>query len=92
MVGARRETELNSLVEGIRQSGDEARALAGDVRHEPYAKALVECAIQEYGGLDIALNNAGILGVSGATTDLTLEDWENTLGTNLTSAFLSAKY
>jgi len=53
---------------------------------------LVELAEREYGGLDVAFNNAGILGASGSTTDITLEAWNNTINTNLSSAFLGAKY
>ena len=70
----------------------EAVALAGDVRDEAFAKALVERAVAEYGGLDIAFNNAGIVGAMGPVSGLSLEDWRETLDTNLTSAFLGAKY
>ena len=40
-------------------------ALAGDVTDEAYAKALVELAVAKFGGLDIAFNNAGIVGEMG---------------------------
>ena len=43
-------------------------------------------------GLDIAFNNAGTIGAAGPTPDVTLAGWEETVRTNLTSAFLSAKY
>ncbi len=92
IVGARRETELNTLVEEITAEGGQAKALAGDVTLEDYAKALVDFAVSEYGGLDIAFNNAGILGPGDAVTDLSLEDWNNTLRINLTGGFLSAKH
>ncbi|MDV3351990.1 SDR family oxidoreductase [Leptothoe sp. LEGE 181152] len=42
--------------------------------------------------LDIAFNNAGITGIPGAVTDLSLDDWNNVLATNLTSSYLGAKY
>ena len=45
VVGARRAEELNELVEQIRSNGGEAVALAGDVRSEDYAKALVALAV-----------------------------------------------
>ncbi|PCK06982.1 MAG: short-chain dehydrogenase [Alteromonadaceae bacterium] len=92
VVAARRQHELDTLVEEIVSAGGTAKALAGDVTKEQYAKALVELAIKEYGRLDIAFNNAGILGASGPTPDITLEQWDNTITTNLTSAFLGAKY
>ena len=92
VVGARRQAELDALVDEISESGGNATALAGDVRDEAYAKALVECAMTQYGGLDIAFNNAGTLGAMGDVGDITLEGWNETLETNLTSAFLGARY
>jgi len=92
IVSARRQHELDSLVAEITAAGGEATALSGDVTNESYAKALVELAEREYGGLDVAFNNAGILGASGSTTDITLEALNNTINTNLSSAFLGAKY
>lgn len=92
VVAARRATELDALVEDIVANGGEATALAGDVRDEAFAKALVELAVHRYGGLDIAFNNAGTLGEQGATPEVTLRGWNETLETNLTSAFLGAKY
>lgn len=92
VVAARRQQELDSLVDEISQTGGLAIALAGNVVEEDYARALVDLALSEYGGLDIALNNAGTLGASGATPDITLDAWNDTINTNLTSAFLGAKY
>lgn len=92
VVAARRQQELESLVDEISQTGGLAIALAGNVAEEDYARALVDLAVSEYGGLDIALNNAGTLGASGATPDITLDAWNDTINTNLTSAFLGAKY
>ena len=92
-VGARRQPELNALVAAITEAGGSAVALAGDVRDEAYAKALVELATSKFGGVDIALNNAGTLGKMGVSVpDMALADWEETLATSLGSAFLGAKY
>src|SRR5882724_1794686 len=44
------------------------------------------------GGLDIAVNNAGVIGPMAATPEVTREAWDQTMATNLTSAFLGAKY
>lgn len=93
VVAARRQPELNTLVAEIAETGGSAVALAGDVKDEAYAKALVDVAISKFGGLDIALNNASTLGdLSVSVSDLTLSSWDDTLATNLTSAFLGAKY
>jgi len=92
VVAARRQLELDTLVEEITQAGGNVVALAGDVKDEAFAKALVELALDRFGGLDVAFNNAGMTGEMGATPDMSLSEWENTIRTNLTSAFLGAKY
>jgi len=92
VVAARRQPELEALVEEIIQAGGHAVALAGDAKDEGLAEALVELAISRFGGLDIAFNNAGTTGEIGATPDMSLSAWEDTINTNLTSAFLGAKH
>ncbi|MGF1475627.1 MAG: SDR family oxidoreductase [Geminicoccaceae bacterium] len=92
VVGARRQEQLDALVSEIEATGGKAIALAGDVRDEAYAEALVETAKSAFGGLDIAFNNAGILGEMGASTGITREGWTEALEVNLTSGFLGAKH
>lgn len=92
VVAARRQAELDSLVAEIAAEGGEAVALAGDVRSEDYAKALVSLAVARFGKLDIAFNNAGTLGEGGASTQVSGQGWNDTLATNLNSAFFGAKH
>ncbi|WGD29433.1 SDR family oxidoreductase [Ancylobacter sp. WKF20] len=92
VVGARRQAELDTLVAEIAAGGGEAVALAGDVRSEDYARALVALAVERFGRLDIAFNNAGTLGEKGPSTGVSGGGWEDTLATNLTSAFFGAKH
>ena len=89
---SRREKELTNLVEEIQSDGGQAIALVGNVKEEALAKALVDLAIHTYGRLDVAFNNAGTLGALGTITDMSLDEWNETIATNLTSAFLGAKY
>lgn len=92
VVTARRQAELDTLVAEIMADGGEATALAGDIREEAFAQALVHCAQDRYGGLDIAFNNAGTLGEMGPTPQVSLAGWRDTIDTNLTAAFLGAKH
>lgn len=92
IVAARRQAELDTLVAEILEDGGEAVALAGDVNDEAYAKALVELALGRFGGLDIGFNNAGAVGPMGPVPEMSRQTWEDVLDTNLTSAFLAAKY
>ncbi len=92
VVTGRRQQELDRVVEEITDAGGRAIAFVGDVRNEACAEALVDLAVREFGGIDIAFNNAGILGEMGPVSDMPLEAWQHTLDTNLTSVFLGAKY
>lgn len=92
VISARRQAELDALAAEIEGAGGTAVALAGDVTDETYAKALVELAVGSFGGLDIALNNAGSVGLMGSVPDMSARTWHGTMDTNLTSAFLGAKY
>ena len=91
VVAARRQPELDALVEEITASGRHAVALAGDVVDGSFAQALVDLAVHRFGGLDVAFNNAGTNGEKGATPDVSIDGWRSTIETNLTSAFLGAK-
>lgn len=92
VLGARRADELARLVAEIEASGGEAVALAGDVRSEAYAQALVALAVERFGGLDIAFNNAGTLGELGPSTGVSAAGWADTVAVNLTGSFLGAKH
>lgn len=92
VVGARRQHELDALVAEIRDAGGRAVALAGDVRSEAYARDLVALAVETYGRLDIAFNNAGVLGEGGPSTGVSEAGWNDALAINLTGAFLGAKH
>ncbi|MEI9419902.1 SDR family oxidoreductase [Mesorhizobium sp. Cs1299R1N1] len=92
VISARRQAELDALTVEIEDAGGTAVALAGDVTDETYAKALVELAVDSFGGLDIAFNNAGAVGLMGPIPAMLPATWHGTMDTNLTSAFLGAKY
>lgn len=92
VVGARRKPELDALVGEIEAAGGVALAVPGDVRDESYAQALVSSAVERFGGLDLAFNNAGTLGHMGPTPELSSAAWQETLATNLNGAFYGAKH
>lgn len=89
VLAARRPAELERVADDV---GGDAVFLAGDVRDEAYAEALVALAADRFGGLDIAFNNAGAVGASGPLSGLCAEDWDWAIATNLTAAFYGAKH
>ncbi len=92
-VAARRQPELESLVEEIRASGGEAAAIRTDVTVESEVQAMIEFAVSTYGRLDCAANNAG--GGVPANADWPDSDPEpflKTMELNTTSTWLCMKY
>jgi NAD(P)-dependent dehydrogenase (short-subunit alcohol dehydrogenase family) len=65
-------------------------AIRADSASEKEVNEAVKCAIEHMGRIDCLVNNAGISSFS-LFTDLSLEDWNNTLAVNLTGAFLYSK-
>lgn len=92
VVGARRREELNLLVDEIEKASGRAVAVVGDAKDESFAAEMVRSAINIFGGLDIAFNNAGTLGEMGPTPDVSVAGWRDTIDVNLSSAFYGAKH
>ena len=74
----------------IRADGGEALAVSGDVSLPDDCAALVEAAMKQFGRVDILVNNVGI-SVPATLESITLELWNRTLSTNLTSVMLMSK-
>jgi len=91
VLGARRKPALDSLVDRIIESKGIAVCLAGDVSDDAYAQALVDLALEKFGRLDGAFNNAGIVGDMASVPEMTAANWNAVLASNLTSAFYAAK-
>ena len=85
---ARRGAELESLAAEI---GPQVATMAGDVCSETDWERIADFAADRFGGLDIAFNNAGMLGEMADVSSLSPQGWRDTLETNLTSAFLGAR-
>ena len=62
-----------------------------DVTRADEVEALVRSVVEEWGGLDVMVNNAGI-GVAGTTPETSVEDWERLMAVNLKGTFLGMKY
>lgn len=66
-------------------------ALAGDVSAEAAVRSAIEATANQFGGLDVLVNNAGIE-LNGTADTLTAELWDRTIQVNLRGYFLCAKY
>lgn len=76
----------------IEAKGGKASAHAADVSDAAAVEAMVAFAESAYGGLDWAVNNAGIGGEANAIGDYSLEGWRKVISVNLDSVFYSTKY
>ena len=89
-IGARRMDRLVTLAEEIRAVGAEALLVELDVTDGASVEQAVEQTSDAMAGIDILVNNAGIV-IARPVLDLTADDWDATIATNLRGAFLVAQ-
>ena len=80
-----------SVAAGIRGAGGRAIFQVTDVTSEQHCAALVATCVQQYGRLDAAFNNAGVLTPMVPLHEATLEDYEKTMAVNARGVFLCMK-
>ena len=76
----------------VRVAGSEAVFIAADVGKPEDCEALVSQAVEKFGRLDIACNNAGIGGPQAPTADYPLDGWAQVIAINLSGVFYGMKY
>lgn len=79
-------------VELIKRAGGDACFVKTDVSNAASVEAMVAFAIEQYGRLDCAFNNAGIEGESSSVVKCTEETWEKTIAVDLKGVWLCLKY
>lgn len=72
----------------IKAKGGNAIAVQGDLSEPDAAAMLVTKTIEEFGSIDVLVNNAGGLVARGKVAEMTLEHWNTVIDLNLTSTFL----
>ncbi len=88
----RDEAKLNTVMDGLTASGARALAMVGDVSDEALAKAAVEKAVGEFGRLDMAYNNAGILGPMCPMAEETGQGYDQVQAVNLRGVWTFMKH
>jgi len=81
-----------ATTESIVAAGGKAIFFKTDVSKPEEMEALVNFAINTYGKLDVAVNNAGIGGELNPIADMSIEGWQKVIGINLNSLFYGMKY
>ena len=92
MLAARTEAAIIAIAKGIEAGGGKALAVPTDVTDPESVARLVEQTVKTFGRLDVAFNNAGAGQMPTPLADISFEDFETGLKTNLYGAFLGMKY
>ncbi|MBN4865056.1 MULTISPECIES: SDR family oxidoreductase [Providencia] len=88
---ARREENLRKIVSEIQGYSGKVIYHVGDICVEETHSAIIDKTLNEFGKLDIAINNAGSVGTLKPLADFTLEEWFKVQNANITAAFMGAK-
>ena len=83
--------ELHEAMLEITRSGGRSCLLMADIADQTQMETATGELVNQYGRLDVVVANAGINGVWAPIDDLTLEEWDKTISTNLTGTFLTIR-
>lgn len=83
-LGGRRRDRLEEVAAELNAKGVKTLVLTGDVKEEPTAAAWVRQTVDAFGGLDVLVNAAGVIG-NGSVMDTSAESWRHVMATNVDS-------
>jgi len=92
VVAGRSAGPLTRTVDLISESRGRAKAITADITRSEDVAALVADTVATYGGLDVAINNAGIMTAVGPVGDIDEDQWAALVAVNLTGTLLSMKH
>lgn len=81
------EPDAKEVIDLIKKEGRKAVAIPGDLRNESFCKKLVEDANDQLGGLDILVSNAGRQQARESILDISTEEFDATMKTNIYAPF-----
>jgi len=87
-----REDVVNAEAQKLTAAGHKAIAIRSDVSDDAQVEQMVERIVSEFGRLDAAFNNAGVMAHIAPTADSSREDWDRVIGINLRGVWSSMKY
>lgn len=79
--------DAQRILDQVSEAGRKALGLPGDLRDPDYCRSLVERVVEEFGGLDILVNNGGKQVSHDSITEITDEDFDDTIKTNVYAMF-----
>jgi NAD(P)-dependent dehydrogenase (short-subunit alcohol dehydrogenase family) len=85
------ESDAQETVRAVEESGKKAVPVAGDIRDEAHCQKIVEYAVEEFGKIDILVNNAAYQMSRGSIQDISSEELDRTFRTNVFAMFYLCK-
>ena len=82
--------EPDETLEELGRNGTETLSVVGDVSDEADVREMVAKVVDEFGRIDVLVNNAGLMAITPAE-ETTLDDWHRMLEVNLTGPFLMSR-
>ena len=82
---------LNAVTEELSGSGAEVQSVTGDVSSPEEARAMIQAAVENFGGIDILVANAGVIPLNNIV-DATPDDWDHVMSVDGRGMFLTCKY
>ncbi len=93
VITGRRQDAGDAAIRAIEAAGGQGLFVRGDVADRTAVRRAVDACVSEFGGLDWALNNAGISGAAwSAAAEYPEDAWDEIIAINLTGVFLAMKY
>ncbi|HUE98032.1 MAG TPA: glucose 1-dehydrogenase [Anaerolineales bacterium] len=86
------EADSERVITAIGDAGGSAKAIRTDVADAASVEAMVQFAVDTYGGLDVAVNNAGIGGPLNPTGEYPVDGWRRVIDINLNGVFYGMRY
>ena len=71
----------------VKEAGRKAVVVSGDIREEAHCQQIVQKAVQEFGQIDILVNNAAFQMTRESITEIPSEEWDRTFKTNIYAMF-----
>lgn len=85
------EATANVVAEEIRAAGGDAIVVVGDLSDQVIVDRVVATAIEQFGGIDVLVNNAGIMDSMSANDEVTTQEWDRVIRVNLTAPFMLSR-
>jgi 3-oxoacyl-[acyl-carrier protein] reductase len=90
VINSRSQERADAVAEDIREDGGSAIAVEADVTDEDAVAALVDTTVEEFGSLDVMVNNAGMT-ILGAAEEFDVDDWRQVVEVDLVGTFIGCQ-